>query len=76
MAASVRKHCGKQGASRTVIWPKGFPSWRPVDAGVLPVILPYARAIADALLSLIAMLFLISRYGESDWDWLSRHTPA
>jgi hypothetical protein len=34
MAASVRKHCGKQGASRTVIWPKGFPSWRPVDAGV------------------------------------------
>jgi hypothetical protein len=42
----------------------------------LPVILPYARAIADALLSLIAMLFLISRNGESDWHWLSRHTPA
>jgi hypothetical protein len=46
--------------------------WTPA----LPVILPYARAIADALLSLIAMLFLISRHGESDWDWLSRHTPA
>jgi hypothetical protein len=54
---------------------KGFPSWD-LWTPALPVILPYARAIVDALLSLIAMLFLISRYRESDWDWLSRHTPA
>jgi O-antigen ligase len=37
---------------------------------VLPVILPYARSIADGLLSLVGALFLLNRAARSDWEWL------
>ncbi len=37
---------------------------------LLPVALFYARAIADALLSLVAVLFLANRWALRDWSWL------
>jgi O-antigen ligase len=70
MAASLRKHFGNQGRSGRA-FAKGLLILATCGTLALPVILPYARAIADALLSLIAMSFLISRYVESDWDWLN-----
>ncbi len=70
MAASLWKHFGKQGVSGPA-FATGLLTLATCGTLALPVILPYARAIADALLSLIAILFLISRYVESDWDWLN-----
>jgi O-antigen ligase len=37
---------------------------------LLPVVLPYSRAIGDALLSLIAVLFLARSWTHPDWGWL------
>jgi O-antigen ligase len=37
---------------------------------LLPVALMYARAIGDAVLTVIAALFLLSLWGSRDWRWL------
>ena len=60
----------KQAAAREPGFAEGLLILATCGTLALPVVLPYARAIADALLSLIAVVFLVSRYGESDWDWL------
>jgi O-antigen ligase len=36
----------------------------------LPVVLPYARSVADGMLTLVAVLFLADRCTGRDWRWL------
>jgi hypothetical protein len=67
MAASPRKHLGKQGFSGRA-FAKGLLIVATCGTLASPIILPRARADADAMLLLIAMLCLISRDGESDGD--------
>jgi O-antigen ligase len=69
MAAITRNGLQERGGSNSAV-DKWLLTVATCATLALPIILPYARAIADALLSLIAVLFLASRCVDSDWAWL------
>ena len=39
---------------------------------LVPIFLFYGRAIADGLISTVAILFLLHSYGSSEWEWTRR----
>jgi O-antigen ligase len=65
MRNNLRERDGAGGAAEQ--WLLTGATWGVL---ALPIILPYARSIADAVLSVAGILFLLSRAARSDWGWL------